>query len=153
MHHECMNLPNTNSPERAPHSQAGWPSHSGSPLDIEYGVVGDDEARLLTREHASLHAIAPEKIDFIEALGDLIQINADGKGYLKAQRLAEFKMQLDPALFVEVHPTCVVHVSRLPDVEDGLEDGWAVLGDGSVVPVSSEGRNAILRIRNRARAD
>lgn len=147
-----MNLPNTNSSKLAPHSQAGRVSHNDFPIEIEIeiGNFCHDEERMLARDRDRLQAIALEKIDFIEALGDYIQINADGKGYLKAQRLADFKMQLDPALFLEVHPTCVVHVARLPSVYDGLDDGWALLGDGSLVPVSSEGRNAILRIRGLA---
>jgi len=150
-----MNLPNTNPPELAPYSPAGRHSCHDASMESENAVFDYSEVRqfaqLLIRDRETLRAISPEKIDFIEALGDYIQINADGKGYLKAQRLAELKAQLDPALFLEVHPTCLVNVARLPNWDEVLDDGWTLLTEGSLVPVSSEGRNAILRMWSLAR--
>lgn len=95
--------------------------------------------RVLIRDGSRVHVIGVDKIDFIEAQDDYVQINAEGKGYLKNQRLAELESQLDPALFVRVHRSYIVHIGRISRIEQGKDSHSAVLVDGTRIPVSRSG--------------
>lgn len=95
--------------------------------------------RVLIRDGARVHVIGADKIDFIEAQDDYVQINAEGKGYLKNQRLAELESQLDPEVFVRIHRSYIVNISRVSRIEQGKDSHTAILLDGARVPVSRSG--------------
>jgi two-component system LytT family response regulator len=95
--------------------------------------------RVLIRDGARVHVIGVEKIDFIEAQDDYVQINAEGKGYLKNQRLAELESQLDPDMFVRIHRSYIVNIGRVSRIEQGKDSHTAILTDGARVPVSRSG--------------
>jgi len=95
--------------------------------------------RVLIRDGARVHVIGVEKIDFIEAQDDYVQINAEGKGYLKHQRLAELENQLDPDVFVRIHRSYIVNIGRVSRIEQGKDSHTAILADGARLPVSRSG--------------
>ena len=95
--------------------------------------------RILIRDGARVHVILAEKIDFIEAQDDYVQVNAEGKGYLKHQRLAELESQLDPAVFVRVHRSYIVNLGAVARIEQGKDSHSAVLRNGARIPVSRSG--------------
>ncbi len=101
--------------------------------------------RVLIRDGAKVHVIACEKIDFIEAQDDYVQINAEGKGYLKNQRLADLESQLDPDVFVRIHRSYIVNIGRVSRIEQGKDSHAAILLDGVRVPVS---RSGYQKVRN-----
>lgn len=95
--------------------------------------------RVLIRDGVKVHIIAADKIDFIEAQDDYVQINAEGKGYLKNQRLAELETLLDPALFVRVHRSYILNIGCINRIEQGKDSHSAILNDGTRIPVSRSG--------------
>jgi two-component system LytT family response regulator len=95
--------------------------------------------RVLIRDGAKVHIIGAGKIDFIEAQDDYVQINAEGKGYLKNQRLADLENQLDPAIFVRVHRSYILNIGCLDRIEQGKDSHSAILLDGTRIPVSRSG--------------
>ena len=95
--------------------------------------------RLLIRDGAKVHVIVVEKIDFIEAQDDYVQIHAQGKGYLKNQRLAELEGQLDPDVFVRIHRSYILNISCISRIEQGKDSHSAILKDGTRVPISRSG--------------
>jgi two-component system, LytTR family, response regulator len=101
--------------------------------------------RVLIRDGARVHVIGVEKIDFIEAQDDYVQINSEGKGYLKNQRLAELESQLDPDVFVRIHRSYIVNIGRVSRIEQGKDSHTAILTDGARVPVS---RSGYQKVRN-----
>jgi len=101
--------------------------------------------RVLIRDGARVHVIGVEKIDFIEAQDDYVQIHADGKGYLKNQRLAELESQLDPDVFVRIHRSYIVNIGRVSRIEQGRDSHTAILADGARLPVS---RSGYQKVRN-----
>jgi len=101
--------------------------------------------RVLIRDGARVHVIGVEKIDFIEAQDDYVQINAEGKGYLKHQRLAELEGQLDPDVFVRIHRSYIVNIARVSRIEQGKDTHTAILADGARLPVS---RSGYQKVRN-----
>ena len=99
--------------------------------------------RILIRDGAKVHVIAASDIDYIEAQDDYVQVNAQGKGYLKNARLAELESALDPAVFVRIHRSFILNLGRMERIEQGKDSHSAVLRDGSRIPVSRSGYQRI----------
>ena len=96
--------------------------------------------RVLIRDGARVHVVACDRIDYIEAQDDYVRIHADGKDYLKSQRLAELEAQLDGARFLRIHRSCIVNIGRIDRIEQATRDSHvAILKDGSRLPVSRSG--------------
>jgi two-component system LytT family response regulator len=96
--------------------------------------------RILIRDGARVHVVPVDRIDLIEAQDDYVEIRADGRGYLKNQRLAELEDQLDPHRFVRIHRSYIVNIERVARIEPATRDTHqAVLADGKVVPISRTG--------------
>lgn len=95
--------------------------------------------RVLIRDGAKVHVIGVNKIDFIEAQDDYVQIHADGKGYLKHQRLAELESQLDAGTFVRIHRSYLLNIGCISRIEQGKDSHSAILKDGRCLPISRSG--------------
>ena len=95
--------------------------------------------RLLIRDGAKVHVIGTDKIDFIEAQDDYVQVHAEGKGYLKHQRLADLESQLDAGVFVRIHRSYILNVGCISRIEQGKDSHSAILTDGTRLPVSRSG--------------
>ncbi len=119
-------------------------SLGGAP-DPVAAVVGEALARnkpldrILIRDGAKVHVIGVEKIDYIEAQDDYVQIHAEGKGYLKNQRLAELESALDAGAFVRVHRSYILNIGCISRIEQGKDSHSAILKDGTRLPVSRSG--------------
>ena len=93
--------------------------------------------RLLIRDRGQVHVVPVEKIDYIEAQGDYVGIQADGRQYLKNQRLSELETQLDSARFLRLHRSFIVNVERISRIEQYAKDSHAaILQDGKRIPFS-----------------
>jgi two-component system LytT family response regulator len=100
--------------------------------------------RILIRNGGKVHIIAVEKIDYIEAQDDYIQIHAEGKSHLKSQRLADLETQLAPEKFLRVHRSFILNIDRISHIEQYAKDSrMAILKDGGKVPVSRSGYQKI----------
>lgn len=97
-------------------------------------------ARVLIRDGAKVHVIACEKIDYIEAQDDYVQLRAEGRCYLKSQRLSELESQLDARKFLRIHRSYLLNIDCLGRIEaSGKDSHSAVLKDGTRLPVSKSG--------------
>jgi len=96
--------------------------------------------RIPIRDGARVHVVQVSSIDWFEAQDDYVAIHAEGRTWLKIQRLADLEAQLDPAAFLRVHRSCIVNVAAIVRIEAASRDTHcAVLRDGSRVPVSRTG--------------
>lgn len=100
--------------------------------------------RVLIRDGARVHVVASGSIDYIEAQDDYVQISADGKRYLKHQRLSELEAQLDAAAFVRIHRSYIVNVGAVRRIEPVSKDNHCAVLDGDVrLPISRSGYQKI----------
>ncbi len=100
--------------------------------------------RVLIRDGAQVHVIAVDKIDYVEAQDDYIQIRSDGKSYLKNQRLADLELQLDAQQFLRIHRSFIVNLEAVGSIEQYAKDSHrAILKDGTRVPISRTGYQKI----------
>ncbi len=95
--------------------------------------------RVLIRDGAKVHVIGVDKIDFIEAQDDYVQIHAEGKGYLKNQTLAELESSLDGGVFVRIHRSYLLNIGCISRIEQGKDSHSAILKDGTRLPISRGG--------------
>jgi len=126
----------------------------GGVSDAEAGAVGamvrDAVARnkplcrVLIRDGAKVHVIASDKIDYIEAQDDYVQIRSEGKSYLKNQALSELEAQLEPERFLRIHRSYIVNIDCVSRIEQATKDSHvAILKDGSKLPISRSGYQKI----------
>ena len=100
--------------------------------------------RVLIRDGAKVHVINTEKIEFIEAQDDYVQIRSEGKSYLKNQRLTELEGQLDAGQFLRIHRSYIVNIACVDRIEQATKDSHvAILKDGGKIPVSRGGYQKI----------
>ena len=96
--------------------------------------------RVLIRDGAKVHVLAADRIDFIEAQDDYVRISAEGKSWLKTQRLSDLESQLDPHAFLRIHRSYIVNVERISRIEQaGKDSHMAILKDGARIPISRTG--------------
>ena len=95
--------------------------------------------RVLIRDGAKVHVIGADRIDYIEAQDDYVQICTEGKSYLKNQRMAELESQLDPAVFVRVHRSYLLNIGCISRIEQGKDSHAAILNSGVRIPISRSG--------------
>ncbi|HWW70194.1 MAG TPA: LytTR family DNA-binding domain-containing protein [Duganella sp.] len=100
--------------------------------------------RVLIRDGAKVHVIGSDKIDYVEAQDDYVQIRSEGKSYLKNQRLTELEGQLDGEQFLRIHRSYLVNIARVERIEQATKDSHvAILKDGGRLPVSRSGYQKI----------
>jgi len=93
--------------------------------------------RLSVRVGEHIQVIATERIDWIRADGNYVQIHADGAHYLHRETLSHLLETLAPARFLRIHRGTVVNVERIREVHP-LFNGNAeiVLHDGTRLDLS-----------------
>jgi two-component system LytT family response regulator len=100
--------------------------------------------RVLIRDGAKVHVIASDKIDYIEAQDDYVQIRSEGKSYLKNQSLSELEGQLEPERFLRIHRSWIVNIECVSRIEQATRDSHvAILRDGGRIPISRSGYQKI----------
>ncbi len=101
-------------------------------------------SRVLIRDGAKVHVIASEKIEYIEAQDDYVQIRSEGRSYLKNQSMAQLEGQLAPEQFLRIHRSYMVNIECVCRIEQATRDSHvAILKDGSRLPISRTGYQKI----------
>jgi two-component system LytT family response regulator len=102
--------------------------------------TGQYVSRIVVRQGARVHVIAPEKLDYAEAQDDYVSLHAEGKQHLKQQTLSDLEGSLDPARFVRIHRSYLLNLDRLSRIDsEGGEPKAVVLTDGTRLPLSRSG--------------
>lgn len=128
--------------EQARARPAAAPALDG--LASEAGGRNGPLSRLLIRDGSQVHVVPVERVDYVEAQGDYIRIHADGKGYMKNQRLSELDAQLDATRFLRIHRSYLVNIERIARIEQTAKDSHvAVLAEGTRIPFSRSAYQAL----------
>lgn len=114
--------------------------------DAMRALVSDAQARrqplerVLIRDGARVQVIPVERIDYVEAQDDYVAFFAEGRQWLKNQRMAELESQLDPRAFLRVHRSYIVNLGAIARIEPTGKDGHcALLKSGARIPISRSG--------------
>jgi two-component system LytT family response regulator len=114
--------------------------------DAMRALVNDAQARhqpierVLIRDGARVQVIPVARIDYVEAEDDDVAICAEGRRWLKNQRMAELESQLDARAFLRVHRSYILNLGAIARIEPTGKDGHcAVLKSGARIPISRSG--------------
>lgn len=96
--------------------------------------------RIVVKTGTKVKIIPVKDIHFLEADDDFVRIVTDEGGFLKNKTLQYYEKALDPALFVRVHRSYLLHVNRITRIDPyQKESHLAILRDGKQIPVSKTG--------------
>ena len=122
------------------------PASANQGEDAMRALVSDAQARhrplerVLIRDGARVQVIPVERIDYVEAQDDYVAFFAEGRQWLKNQRMAELESQLDPRAFLRVHRSYIVNLAAIARIEPTGKDGHcALLKSGARIPISRSG--------------
>ncbi len=100
--------------------------------------------RFLVREGEAIRVIPPEELFCAEARDDYVLLCTEKEQFLKKKTLKSLQAQLDPALFIRVHRSCIVRLDAIQRIEPYSRDAYLLrLVNGHKVPVSKQGYTAL----------
>lgn len=96
--------------------------------------------RIVVKSAKSIDIIPVAEIRFLMSQDDYVEVHANGKKYLKQQRLKYYESALNNKLFVRVHRQYIVHVKHINKLDKfGKESYIALLDTGESIAVSAKG--------------
>ena len=88
--------------------------------------------------------IKTDDVDWIEASGNYVCLHTRGQEFLLRTALSAIEAQLDPAKFVRIHRSAIVHIDRVREMRTtGSGEHKLALSDGSVLPMSHRYRDRL----------
>lgn len=88
--------------------------------------------------------IKTDDVDWIEASGNYVCLHTRGQQFLLRTSMSAIEAQLDPAKFVRVHRSAIVHIDRVREMRTtGGGEYKIALSDGSVLPMSPRYRDRL----------
>ena len=102
--------------------------------------------RVLVRQGERLEFLPMDTVDWIETAGNYVRLHAGGRVETVRTTLAALLNQLDPAVYVRIHRSVVVNVTRVRALHPWYGgDYTATLTDGRELRVSRHYRDALLK--------
>ena len=96
--------------------------------------------RIVVKDGAKVTIIPVERLDYVQAQDDYVELHSQKRAYLKQQTISSLETALDPKQFVRIHRSCIVNIERVNKIEPYTKDSRvAVLSDGTQLPVSRSG--------------
>jgi two-component system LytT family response regulator len=96
--------------------------------------------RVVVKDGAKVTIIPVDKLDYVEAQDDYVELHSQKRSYLKQQTISSLEAMLDPKRFVRIHRSSIVNLERLARIEPYTKDSrLAILNDGTQLPVSRSG--------------
>jgi two-component system LytT family response regulator len=106
--------------------------------------------RLAVKDGARVFIIPVAKLDYAEAQDDYVELNGEGKKYLKQQTISSLESALDPQRFVRIHRSYIANLERITKVEPYAKDSHvAVMSSGKQLPVSRAGYDRLRKLLDR----
>lgn len=93
--------------------------------------------RILLRKSGKISIVKMIDVDIIQAEGDYLRFLVRDRGYLMREKLRDLEKMLDPTMFVRVHRSTIVNVSRIKELERTFnQDHIVTMVDGKQVHMS-----------------
>ncbi|MDR1601263.1 MAG: LytTR family transcriptional regulator DNA-binding domain-containing protein [Tannerella sp.] len=99
--------------------------------------------RITVRSGQKIRIIPVEDILCLQAEGDYVSICTDEGHWLKEQTMKYSEEQLPPDLFLRVHRSCIVNISRISRIERYGDKQQIILRNGVKIKISAAGYRAL----------
>ncbi len=121
-------------------TRLGQPMPSPVQLTAAARPPGQRLERIVVKDGSKVVIIPVDKLDYVKAQDDYIQIFSGNRNYLKQQTISHIEKQVDPARFARIHRSYIVNLERILRIEPYTRDSRVVvLRDGTQIPVSRSG--------------
>jgi len=133
-------------PARAGSATSG--GHSSQPGRSSPGSL----TRITVRGAGQVFFQRADEIDWIEAADYCVRLHVGGKTHVVRETLTRLEEQLDPGLFVRIHRSAIVNVSRVRSIRlDWRNHHEILLRDGTVLPLSRGRAKAVEEVLSGSR--
>jgi DNA-binding LytR/AlgR family response regulator len=100
--------------------------------------------RFLVRKLGKEFLVAANDIEWLQASGNYVNLRVRGHDYPLRSTMAALEPRLDPARFVRVHRSYMVHLDRIAEIQPQESgDARLLMRDGSRIPCSRRYRPAL----------
>jgi two-component system, LytTR family, response regulator len=104
-------------------------------------------SRLAVRSRDRMVFVPVDDIDYIEAAGNYLRLHAGAESHLIRDRIGELEAKLDPELFVRIHRSTIVNITRVREMHPMFNgDQLLVLKNGARLTVSRTFRVKVLEV-------
>ncbi len=105
--------------------------------------------RIVIKNGKSIDIIPVGEICYLQSQDDYVELHANGKKYLKQQRLKYYESALNDNIFVRVHRQYIVNISYIKKLEKfGKESYIAMLKNGDSISISASGYARLKEVLN-----
>lgn len=116
---------------------------NGDPVQKVVSHVRESEEaieRIAVRNGSKITIIPIDKIDFIKAEDDFVEIHSEGKKHLKQMTMKYLESVLPVNQFCRIHRSYIVNIQQINMLEAYAKDTYvALLNNGEKIPVSRSG--------------
>lgn len=104
------------------------------------GALPSQQNRLVVKTGTKVKIIPLHDIQYLEADDDYVKVTTAEGQFLKNRTMQFYEDTLDPALFVRVHRSYIVHVNQITRIDPYQKESYlAILRNGKQIPVSKTG--------------
>lgn len=110
---------------------------------------GEEIERIVVRNGSKITIIPIDKIEYIKAEDDFVEIFSDGKKHLKQMTMKYLSASLPSAQFCRIHRSYIVNIHQINLLEAYSKDSYiALLNNGEKIPVSKTGYQELKALLN-----
>ena len=114
------------------------------PAEAAPAAESDYSDRIILKADGALHFIKTREVIWIEAQGDFVRVQTNGKTQLVRETLQSMERKLDAAKFQRIHRSYLVNLEHVRKVELALYGDYTVLmSDGSKLRMSRNYRSKL----------
>jgi two-component system LytT family response regulator len=101
-------------------------------------------SEVVARDRGRALRIPVGEIDWVEAEDNYVRVHTAGRSHLIRGTISALERDLDPGLFIRIHRSMIVNVSRARELRHSLRGGYVlVLGNGEKLKVSRAHRKKV----------
>ena len=103
--------------------------------------------RLVVKSSRRLVLLKVETVDWFDAAGNYVRLNANGKQYLVREKISDLERKLDPKMFLRIHRSTIVNIEAIREIRPLQHgEGLVVLTDGQQLSLSRSYREKLAGI-------
>lgn len=100
--------------------------------------------RIMVRSGGRITFVRVDDVDWIEAQGDYVCLHTQGKKHLVREKISDMEAQLSPELFLRIHRSTMINVSRIKEMQPLFHGEYSVmLQDGTRLTMSRSFRDKV----------
>jgi two-component system, LytTR family, response regulator len=100
--------------------------------------------RLAIRNNGHILFLDPQEVEWIEAAGNYVRLNAGGESHLLRETMARVEARLPPERFLRIHRSAIANLEAVRElVLEARGDFVVVLRSGKRLPLSRACRNRL----------